>query len=109
VPRSPIRRKAGGCWRRPEWRSLKAAPAAAWFDQSFVKRIAAQEDCRMIVHAAIGWGRSLHMSASPQGVETEAQLEALRSEPNFAMFSDQVIAVARFRANAQSCNMTEYP
>jgi EAL domain-containing protein (putative c-di-GMP-specific phosphodiesterase class I) len=34
----------------------------------------------MIVRAAIGWGRSLHMSASAQGVETEAQLEALRSE-----------------------------
>ena len=49
-------------------------------DQSFVKGIAEQEDCRTIVRAVIGLGRSLHMSVNAEGVETEAQLEALRSE-----------------------------
>ena len=49
-------------------------------DQSFVKGIAEQEDCRTIVRAVIGLGRSLHMSVNAEGVETEAQLDALRSE-----------------------------
>ena len=49
-------------------------------DQSFVKGIAEQEDCRTIVRAVIGLGRSLHMSVNAEGVETEAQLEALRAE-----------------------------
>ena len=49
-------------------------------DQSFVKGIVEQEDCRSIVRAVIGLGRALHISVNAEGVETEAQLEALRSE-----------------------------
>ncbi len=49
-------------------------------DQSFVKGITEQEDCRTIVRAVIGLGRSLHMAVNAEGVETEEQLEALRSE-----------------------------
>ena len=49
-------------------------------DQSFVKKIAEQEDCRTIVRAVIGLGRSLRMSVNAEGVETLEQLEALRSE-----------------------------
>ncbi len=49
-------------------------------DQSFVKGITEQEDCRTIVRAVIGLGRSLHMAVNAEGVETEEQLKALRSE-----------------------------
>jgi len=49
-------------------------------DQSFVKGIVEQEDCRTIVRAVIGLGRSLHMSVNAEGVETPEQLQALLSE-----------------------------
>ena len=39
-----------------------------------------QEDCLTIVRAVIGLGRALHMSVNAEGVETKAQLEALRLE-----------------------------
>jgi predicted signal transduction protein with EAL and GGDEF domain len=49
-------------------------------DQSFVKGMENDEDCRTIVRAVIGLGRSLRMTVNAEGVETEAQLEALRGE-----------------------------
>jgi diguanylate cyclase (GGDEF)-like protein len=49
-------------------------------DQSFVKGIGDQEECRTIVRAVIGLGRALHMAVNAEGVETQEQLEALRSE-----------------------------
>ena len=49
-------------------------------DQSFVKGITEREDCRSIVRAVIGLGRSLHMSVNAEGVETQDQLKAMRSE-----------------------------
>ncbi len=49
-------------------------------DQSFVKGITDQDECRTIVRAVIGLGRSLHMAVNAEGVETQEQLAALRSE-----------------------------
>lgn len=49
-------------------------------DQSFVSGMVEREECRSIVRAVIGLGRSLHMAVNAEGVETEHQLQALRSE-----------------------------
>ena len=49
-------------------------------DQSFVRGITTQEDCRKIVRAVIGLGRSLGMVVNAEGVETIEHLEALRLE-----------------------------
>ncbi len=49
-------------------------------DQSFVKGITDQNDCRTIVRAVIGLGRSLGMAVNAEGVETTEQLDALRAE-----------------------------
>jgi diguanylate cyclase (GGDEF)-like protein len=49
-------------------------------DQSFVKGMDEDEDCRTIVRAVIGLGRSLRMSVNAEGVETFTQLAALREE-----------------------------
>ncbi|HEX2940072.1 MAG TPA: EAL domain-containing protein [Rhodopila sp.] len=49
-------------------------------DQSFVSGIVEREECRSIVRAVIGLGRSLHIAVNAEGVETEHQLQALRSE-----------------------------
>ena len=49
-------------------------------DQSFVKGIVEQEDCRTIVRAVIGLGQSLRMAVNAEGVETQEQLTALRAE-----------------------------
>jgi len=49
-------------------------------DQSFVRGMAEQEDCRTIVRAVIGLGRSLGMAVNAEGVETVEQLAALRTE-----------------------------
>jgi len=49
-------------------------------DQSFVRGIADQDDCRTIVRAVIGLGRSLGMAVNAEGVETAEQLDALRAE-----------------------------
>ena len=49
-------------------------------DQSFVKGIESSEDCRTIVRAVIGLGRSLRMAVIAEGVETREQLAALREE-----------------------------
>ncbi len=49
-------------------------------DQSFVRGITTQEDCRKIVRAVIGLGRSLGMAVNAEGVETPEHLEALRLE-----------------------------
>jgi diguanylate cyclase (GGDEF)-like protein len=49
-------------------------------DQSFVKDLSAKEDSRAIVTAVIGLGRSLGMSTTAEGVETEAQLDLVREQ-----------------------------
>ena len=49
-------------------------------DQSFIRGIVDQEECRTIVRAVIGLGRSLHIAVNAEGVETEDQLLALRAE-----------------------------
>jgi EAL domain-containing protein (putative c-di-GMP-specific phosphodiesterase class I) len=49
-------------------------------DQSFVKDLSDKEDSRAIVKAVIGLGRSLGMSTTAEGVETEAQLDLVREQ-----------------------------
>ncbi len=49
-------------------------------DKSFVHDISAKDGSRAIVTAVIGLGRSLGMSTTAEGVETEAQLELVRRQ-----------------------------
>jgi EAL domain-containing protein (putative c-di-GMP-specific phosphodiesterase class I) len=49
-------------------------------DQSFIRGMADQDDCRTIVRAVIGLGRSLGIAVNAEGVETPEQLAALRAE-----------------------------
>ncbi len=49
-------------------------------DQSFVRGMSDHEDCIAIVRAVVGLGRSLNMMVNAEGVETPAQLAALRAE-----------------------------
>ncbi len=49
-------------------------------DQSFVRGLTIRPDCLAIVRAVIGLGRSLGMSVNAEGVETEAQRDALTLE-----------------------------
>ncbi len=49
-------------------------------DRSFVRDLAATQGSRAIVNAVIGLGRSLGMSTTAEGIETEAQLDVVRAE-----------------------------
>ena len=49
-------------------------------DQSFVKGMEDDEDCRKIIRAVIGLGKSLRIAVNAEGVETEEQLNTLRAE-----------------------------
>ncbi len=49
-------------------------------DQSFVRNLSEREDCIAIVRAVIGLGRSLGMSVTAEGVETEEQFALLEAE-----------------------------
>jgi len=49
-------------------------------DQSFVSCLGESGDCCAIVRAVAGLGHSLGMTVNAEGVETEAQMAALRSE-----------------------------
>jgi EAL domain-containing protein (putative c-di-GMP-specific phosphodiesterase class I) len=49
-------------------------------DRSFMQDLSAQDESLAIVKAAIGLGRSLGMATTAEGVETEAQLDAVRGE-----------------------------
>jgi diguanylate cyclase (GGDEF)-like protein len=49
-------------------------------DRSFMQGLEHEEDSRAIIRAVIGLGQSLGMSTTAEGVETEAQLEAVRAE-----------------------------
>lgn len=49
-------------------------------DQSFVRGMTEQDDSLAIVRAMLGLGRSLGIAVNAEGVETEAQLAALRRE-----------------------------
>jgi diguanylate cyclase (GGDEF)-like protein len=46
-------------------------------DQSFVRDVTTRRDCGAIVRAAVGLSSELGMATTAEGVETEAQLEAL--------------------------------
>jgi diguanylate cyclase (GGDEF)-like protein len=48
-------------------------------DQSFIKDMAARADCAAIVCSVIGLGRSLDMTTTAEGVETEEQFEIVRA------------------------------
>jgi diguanylate cyclase (GGDEF)-like protein len=48
-------------------------------DQSFIKDMAARSDCAAIVCSVIGLGRSLDMTTTAEGVETEEQFEIVRA------------------------------
>ncbi|WP_035693946.1 putative bifunctional diguanylate cyclase/phosphodiesterase [Bradyrhizobium liaoningense] len=49
-------------------------------DRSFVKDMAQRPDCGAIVRAISGLGRSLNITTTAEGVETEDQLDWLRAE-----------------------------
>lgn len=49
-------------------------------DRSFVKDLAERPDCSAIVRAISGLGRSLNITTTAEGVETEDQLDWLRAE-----------------------------
>ncbi len=49
-------------------------------DQSFVKGMQDNADCKTIVRAVIGLGKALGMSVNAEGVETTEQLTTLRAE-----------------------------
>ena len=49
-------------------------------DRSFVKDLAKRPDCSAIVRAISGLGRSLNITTTAEGVETEDQLDWLRAE-----------------------------
>ncbi|MDH6258353.1 EAL domain-containing protein [Bradyrhizobium sp. BR13661] len=49
-------------------------------DRSFVKDLAQRPDCVAIVRAISGLGRSLNITTTAEGVETEDQLDWLRAE-----------------------------
>ncbi len=49
-------------------------------DRSFVKDLSDKQDSRAIVKAVIDLGRSLGMATTAEGVETEAQLDAVRRQ-----------------------------
>ncbi|MEH3119663.1 MAG: EAL domain-containing protein [Methylorubrum populi] len=49
-------------------------------DQSFVRSLGATGNARLIVRSVIGLGRSLGMTTTAEGIETEAQLDQLRLE-----------------------------
>jgi diguanylate cyclase (GGDEF)-like protein len=48
-------------------------------DQSFIKEMAERADCAAIVCSVIGLGRSLDMTTTAEGVETEEQFEIIRA------------------------------
>jgi diguanylate cyclase (GGDEF)-like protein len=48
-------------------------------DQSFIKDMAERADCAAIVCSVIGLGRSLDMTTTAEGVETEEQFEIIRA------------------------------
>ena len=49
-------------------------------DQSFVRNLDVTGNSRLIVRSVVGLGRSLGMTTTAEGIETEAQLEQLREE-----------------------------
>lgn len=49
-------------------------------DQSFIREMATDKEAAAIVRAVIGLGISLGISMTAEGVETEEQLQGLRSE-----------------------------
>src|SRR5262249_14410608 len=49
-------------------------------DRSFVRELGKKQDCVAIIRAVAGLGGSLGMITTAEGVETEEQLEILRSE-----------------------------
>ncbi|MGX5776098.1 EAL domain-containing protein [Methylorubrum zatmanii] len=49
-------------------------------DQSFVRNLEVTGNARLIVRSVIGLGRSLGITTTAEGIETEAQLEQLRLE-----------------------------
>jgi diguanylate cyclase (GGDEF)-like protein/PAS domain S-box-containing protein len=49
-------------------------------DRSFVRDLADRSDCVAIIRAISGLGRSLNISTTAEGVETEDQLDALKAE-----------------------------
>jgi len=49
-------------------------------DRSFIRELGKENDCVAIIRAVMGLGSSLGMITTAEGVETEQQLEILRSE-----------------------------
>jgi len=81
-------------------------------DQSFVRDLSAKEDSRAIVTAVIGLGRSLGMSTTAEGVETEAQLNLVReqgcTEVQGFLFSPPLPGSAITKLFAETAGMEEW-
>jgi diguanylate cyclase (GGDEF)-like protein len=81
-------------------------------DQSFIRDLAGKEDSRAIVNAVIGLGRSLGMSTTAEGVETEAQLDAVReqgcTEVQGFLFSPPLPEAAVARLFGDAAGMAEW-
>jgi EAL domain-containing protein (putative c-di-GMP-specific phosphodiesterase class I) len=81
-------------------------------DQSFVKELSAKEDSRAIVNAVIGLGRSLGMTTTAEGIETEAQLDLVRrqgcTEVQGFLLSPPLNGASIAQLFAKSANMDEW-
>jgi len=81
-------------------------------DQSFVKDLSAKEGSRAIVAAVIGLGRSLGMTTTAEGVETEDQLQLVRehgcTEVQGFLFSPPLPASAVTKLFAETSGMAEW-
>ena len=49
-------------------------------DQSFIRDLSKNKDSLAILRAVVGLGRSLNIVTTTEGVETQKQLEVLRTE-----------------------------
>jgi diguanylate cyclase (GGDEF)-like protein len=81
-------------------------------DQSFVRDLSAKEDSRAIVNAVIGLGRSLGMTTTVEGIETEEQLELVRrqgcTEVQGFLFSPPLASSAVTKLFSQTAGMDEW-
>ncbi|MCS6759217.1 MAG: EAL domain-containing protein [Candidatus Devosia euplotis] len=72
------------------------------FDRSFMRDLTDRKDSQAIMQAVIGPGRSLGMSTTAEGVETEEQLELVRAQGGHRNSGLPVFAATATRGLVQS-------